>query len=201
MPTCEVTIANYVEGLRALGACSEAIEWAKSQASPAELWQICHRGDWMLWLCGKMAGEPGSDARGTLVLAACECARLALPHVPADEKRPLRAIETAERWARGKSDVTTTDVRAAACDAANAANVACDAAWAANAAAANVASDAAWAANAAAARAASAAASAAAWAAARGERAARAASEQILRQCAGIVRKHYPEPPELGARG
>ena len=37
------------------------------------------------------------------VLCACACARTALRHVPAGDLRPLRAIETAERWARGEA--------------------------------------------------------------------------------------------------
>lgn len=39
-------------------------------------------------------------------LGACE-------HVPAGEERPLRAIETAERWVRGEDGVTLADVRSA----------------------------------------------------------------------------------------
>ena len=53
--------------------------------------------------------------RETAALAACACARLALVHVPAGEGRPLAAIETTERWARGEA--TLDEVRTARGDA------------------------------------------------------------------------------------
>jgi len=46
------------------------------------------------------------------VLGACVCARWALRWVPVDEKRPLRAIETAEAWVR--KEATAEQARAAA---------------------------------------------------------------------------------------
>ena len=63
------------------------------------------------------------------MLTACECARLALVHIPAGEDRPRLAIETAEKWAHGDPAVTLTMVRAAAsaaaaADAADAADTA-----------------------------------------------------------------------------
>ena len=152
---------EYIARIRLLRACPEALRWCAQHASLAAAWAACERGDWMLWLLGKLAGPPKSDSRKALVLAACECARLALPCVSADEERPLKAIETAESWARGEASMD--DLRAAA-DAAD------DAAYAADAAA-----DAAY------------AAAYAAYARAR-----------TLTQCADIVRKHYPAPPELG---
>jgi len=39
------------------------------------------------------------------VFLACKVAREALPHVPRDEQRPLRAIEAAERWVFGEATV------------------------------------------------------------------------------------------------
>ena len=65
--------------LAAIGACSEAVTWARKYRLPLAAWRACKRGDWMLWAVGKLAGPPGSDSRRPLVLAACECARLALP--------------------------------------------------------------------------------------------------------------------------
>jgi hypothetical protein len=146
-----------VEKLASLHACSEAIEWVEAfKGTPVQAWKACERGDWMLWLCGKYAGEPWSDARKPLVLAACECARLALKYVPEDEKRPLVAIETAEKWTKGEA--TKEEMKTA---------------------------------NAAAAYAASYAAEAAAYTASYAH-----AKKKILNQCAGIVRKYYPEPPK-----
>ena len=125
----------------------------------------------MLWLLGGWCVTL-SD-RKLLVLAACACARLALPHVLAGELRPLHAIETAEHWARDENGVTLEDVRKAR----NAANATYDAAYAAAHAAHAYAADAhaAYAANAA---------------------DAAAARSKTLAQCADIVRQYYPKPPE-----
>lgn len=159
--------------LRSLGACSEARKWAADYKTAADAWQNCRRGDWMLWLLGKVSGGPGSDARRRLVLAACECARLSLHHAPDGEDRPRRAIEVVEAWARGEDGVTLRDVM-----------VACEAAVAAGAYATNAvyAAHVAYAAN-------TTAAAYAAYATAAAN-AAYAATEAIA-QCADIVRRHY----------
>jgi hypothetical protein len=116
--------------LRRLGACREAREWAKGK-SLAEVYEALHRADWWLWL----AALVGVD-RKRVVLAACACARTALKYVPDGETRPIAAIETAEKWARGEAGVTLNDVREAAraSRAAYAAAAAYDAAAAAYAA-------------------------------------------------------------------
>jgi len=104
---------EYLEWLRKLRACPEAIEWAAQYKNPAEAWEKCSRGDWMLWLLGRLSGQAESESRKRLVLAACACVRLALNRVPKGEKRPRKAIVTAERWAKGEG-VTLRDVRHAA---------------------------------------------------------------------------------------
>ena len=78
--------------LEKLDACEEAIEWAGDK-SPKKVWDTCERGDWMLWLACRLDVD-----RKLLVKAACACARQALVRVPAGEKRPRIAIETAEQW-------------------------------------------------------------------------------------------------------
>ena len=94
------TTSNWTDDLWRLGACGDAVAWAAGFPDLGAAWAACERGDWMLWLAGRVSDKPMSDARRPLVLAACECARLALPHVRAGDDRPLRAIEMAERWAR-----------------------------------------------------------------------------------------------------
>jgi hypothetical protein len=131
---------HWSNSLIRLGACKEAVAWARQHRSLAAAWEVCKRGDWMLWLAGRCSGEPLSDGRRKLVLATCECARLPLPHVPAGEDRPRLAIEAAEAWARGTGSVeamryaSSAAAYAAAAAAANAAAAA--AAANANAAAA-----------------------------------------------------------------
>lgn len=79
-----------------LGACSGAREFAAMHPDLETAWLECERGDWLLWFAARRGVN-----RKTLVLAACECARLALPH--AKDKRVLACIETAEKWAQGEA--------------------------------------------------------------------------------------------------
>ena len=130
---------KIMDGLKALGACPEALRWAEKQKGPGLAWKSCARGDWMLWLLGRKACPAWSDSRKPLVLAACECARLALPYTK--DPRVLKCIETAEAWTRGEA--TVEEARKAQ-----------DAAYA-------------------------------------------AARKMVLKQCADIVRKHYPKAPRL----
>ena len=121
-----------------------------------------------------------------------------MPHVPAGEKRPLLAIEAAEAWARGDPGITLQMVLDAAADAHAAYAYTHAAAYAADAAA--YAAAAAHAAYAAAYYAADAAAYAAADAHADTDANADDTRKQRLAQCADIVRKHYPHPPEQGGK-
>ena len=97
-----------------------------------EAWELCENARWML----HAAATVGVDRR-LVVLAACDCARTSLRHVPAGEARPLRAIETAEAWARGEA--TAEQARTAAYAAYDAAEAAAYAAEAAAEAAADAA--------------------------------------------------------------
>lgn len=177
---------NLATLLARLHACRAAQEWAAGK-TPEQAWNECPRGDWMLWLAGMLDID-----RKVLVRATCACARLALPHVPAGETRPLKALETAEAWTRGEA--TLEDVRAAEEAALEAAWTAWEAvdveAWTAAAAVA-------WAAACAVACAAAAAAAAAwgaAWGAAEAAAEAWAAEkrESALAECADLVRRHIP---------
>ena len=113
--------------LTALGACEEAIEWAGAYMSLRAAWDACERADWLLWY----AARRGVD-RKFIVLAACACARTALPYVQAGDDRPRIAIETTEAWTRG--DATLADVHAADAYASAASAAAYAAAYAAVAA-------------------------------------------------------------------
>ncbi len=126
---------KHIDYLKKLDACPEAIPWIAQFNTLQQAWNVCEHGDWMLWLLGKQSGEPESKSRKKLVLTACKCARLSLKYVSKNEKRPLMAIETAEKWAKGDDSVSLLDVRNAAyaayAGAANAANAAANAANAA----------------------------------------------------------------------
>ena len=137
---------KHTKYLKSLDACGEAVEWAKNYDTLQKAWDDCHRGDWMLWLLGAKVGKPGTRSRKKLVLTACKCARLSLRYVPEGEMRPLKAIETAENYARD-DDTTLDEVRTAAASAAaayassSAASSAAYAAYASSAAASKECAD------------------------------------------------------------
>ena len=121
---------TLTELLKSLYACEDAVVW-RGNRDLKTAWAECERGDWMLWLCGKMVGKQGWPTHQDVVIAACDCAELALPifekKYPKDQG-PRVAIETARKWALGEAAIG--QVRAAAAAYAYAAN----AVYAANAA-------------------------------------------------------------------
>jgi hypothetical protein len=200
-------MTTWYRKLEAVGACKEAVEWAKSQPSFAEAWETCERGDWMLWLAGIMIGVPGWPTHQQVVLAACDCAELSLKYVPEGKDRPMLAIETARKWTQGNASLG--EVRAAYAYAADAAAAAAYAAAYAAAAAAYAAANAAayaaygdavyaaYAADAAANAAADDAADDAADAAYAAAADAADARAKTSKECADIARKHLTVPGEL----
>jgi hypothetical protein len=68
-----------------------------------QMWTNCERGDWLLWFCTHMIGQPGWPTHQEIVLTSCQCARMALRHIKHPEKRPLQAIDAAEAWAHGQA--------------------------------------------------------------------------------------------------
>ena len=187
-----------------LGACGDAVRWARTQPSLDVAWATCPRGDWMLWLAARLL--PGdsavpdrrSPARVQLVRAALECARLAWSHVREDHHAVVAACyETTQQWCEGAASIAQVRTAAAAAYAAyaDAVSAAADAATYAAAYAAYATYAAAYAAYATyAASAAYAAADAAAAAAADADAA--SVGVATLARCADIVRQHYPTPPE-----
>ena len=118
----------FQELLKRLGACEEGRRYVGSRTLP-HFWQECDRGDWMLWLCAKMKGQPDWPTQQQIVLVACDCAELSLSifeeKYPKDS-RPREALASARSWANG--EINAKVLRAAA---------SCAAAWAADAAARN----------------------------------------------------------------
>jgi hypothetical protein len=51
----------------------------------------------------RLLGKNGWPTHQQVLLASCQCARLALKHVKSGQMRPLKAIETAEAWAHGEA--------------------------------------------------------------------------------------------------
>ena len=101
-----------------LNACNEAKEWAENK-SWEEIYNTCHRGDWLLWLFKKT----NPDDLQLLTLAKGHCANT-VRHLMKDE-RSITGVDVAIAFGEGKA--TREELSAAAADA----NAAADAAYAA----------------------------------------------------------------------
>ena len=154
--------STWYRKLQTLGACSEAVAWAKTQPSFAVAWKTCKRGDWMLWLLAKRGYK-----REQIVTMACDCAALALPYTK--DPRVSACLDVVRAWTRGEATIEkVNEARRNATDAAAHAYAAADAAADSAAYAAYAAADA--------------AANAAAY----------AARSKTLAQFADIVRREFP---------
>ena len=83
--------------LKKMRACDDAVKWADGKTMPKKAWEACERGDWLLWVAGRL----GVD-RKLVVLASVKCARLALKHWTKDESLKTN-LAVIERWSKGKA--------------------------------------------------------------------------------------------------
>lgn len=94
---------HWSRKLDPMGACDDAVVWARTQPSFAAAWKECQRGDYMLWLLGRLVVVPSILTHRRVVNAAASCARVVLPiwkkTYPNDD-RPRLAILAAEQWAQ-----------------------------------------------------------------------------------------------------
>jgi len=121
------------ELLMKLNACKDAREWAGDK-SWEEIYNTCHRGDWLLWLFKRT----NPDDLQPLTLAKGHCANT-VRHLMEDE-RSLKAVDAAIAFGEGKisgEELNTSAAAAAYAAASDAYAYAAYAAYAANAAAAS----------------------------------------------------------------
>lgn len=176
---------HWTNALVALDACDDAVAWARTQPDYATAWATCERGDWMLWVAGRLAAKPGTKSRKRLVAAALDCAKLAWPYVREHDRRVVRrCYRITARYLRGEA--TLAEVQDAADDA-----VSYAVSYAAYAASAAVSY---------ASAAVSYAAADVSYAAADAD-ANKGELARTLRRAANIVRRHYPTPPRLPKGG
>lgn len=190
---------NAVEVLHDLGACAgagDAIPWVLETAPLADLgrsgealWNMCERGDWLIWLVShkKVRGRL-LDSNQRLRLIACDCAESVLPRFESaypDDARPREAIAISRRYAVGNATLAKLAVAESAAE--SAARIAAKAAEPANApadalaaeCAAWAAVDAAWASDE--------TAPAATWAANDAARSVRGTADECVGAVAGVV--------------
>lgn len=99
---------QFSQHLNNLGACSEAIIWADGK-SWQEVYDTCHRGDWLLWLYRKSKVYDYQK----LTLAKGLCANT-VRHLMKDE-RSIKAVDAAIAF--GKGEISRDELDAAADDA------------------------------------------------------------------------------------
>ena len=97
------------ELLMKLNACKDAREWAGDK-SWEEIYNTCHRGDWLLWLFKRT----NPDDLQLLTLAKGHCAKT-VRHLMKDE-RSIKAVDAAIAFGEGK--ISRDELDAAAADAA-----------------------------------------------------------------------------------
>jgi hypothetical protein len=94
--------------LKKLNPCFNALRWADQFPTLADAWDACGRPNWMLWLLTRAKVVQPDDPRYRLF--ACWCVRntpLADGRTVWDlltDDRSRRAVECAERHARGEAD-------------------------------------------------------------------------------------------------
>jgi hypothetical protein len=86
------------EKLIELNACAEALEWAGDKTWE-EIYNTCHRGDWLLWLFAKT----NPDDFRLLTLAKAHCANT-VRHLMTDE-RSTNAVDVAIAFGEGRATI------------------------------------------------------------------------------------------------
>ncbi len=74
----------WIEPIRRMGACDDALVWLEDYASLADAWEKCDRGDWMLWLLRQLSDVNLVGLEGitlSMVRAAYATAYDAFAHV------------------------------------------------------------------------------------------------------------------------
>lgn len=116
---------HWTASLKRIGACSDAIAWAKGFKSAQAAWDACADPSWMMWAIGACDDSPAhSPSRRKIVGTACAFARLSLPNFEKqfpDDKRLHECLDLCERYAAGDEAITLEMLRRAAASAGRAA--------------------------------------------------------------------------------
>ena len=88
-----------------LDACDDARAWLTScpACTFADLWDACPRGDWLLWLAGRLPGMEVQVGRATAAVARLALATIPDEHPGADELREIVRVGAGVAEAGGKS--------------------------------------------------------------------------------------------------
>jgi hypothetical protein len=100
-----------ISKLKQMNACPQALTYLKRQGSYQKAWKRCDRGDWMLWLLGKVLDEENKTEFRKLTLAKARCAKLVADLT--NNKYSKKAIEVAEDFGLGEATREELDSAAA----------------------------------------------------------------------------------------
>jgi len=109
---------DFVKRIQKFTPCSSGEDWIVGSCgqNTYNLYRICNRGDWLLWLAVRLEID-----RKKIVEAACDCAEQTMKYVNDPQKRPQNAIRVARLWLLDKATLEEVKVAAAAAAAAYAA--------------------------------------------------------------------------------
>jgi hypothetical protein len=93
---------HWSHELRAMGACEEALKWARKQPSFAAAWRKCEKGDWMLWLVSRLCRQ-GNALHIACVRSAVAIADTVLHLVTSRKTYPDVALWLALFWCEDPS--------------------------------------------------------------------------------------------------
>lgn len=95
---------HWTNTLERLGACEDAVEWARAYQTPAEAWEACERPDWIAWLVMRVSGPFGSAShrRASKIIGRIAATFPALECERADSRR-LEALALVERYGNGEA--------------------------------------------------------------------------------------------------
>ncbi len=112
--TRQYTEPDLASVLKSLGACKGSVEWAQRYGTDRlRAWQECPRADWLLWLLGRLnQGGPWSDLRKPLV-ACCLDVAATVQHLWPQQHRASMAdaVAVLRRWTNGQA--TTAEAQQA----------------------------------------------------------------------------------------
>ena len=88
-----------------LDACDDARSWLAScpACTFADLWDACPRGDWLLWLAGRLPGLEAQVGRATAAVARLALTAIPDEHPGADELREIVRVGAEVTEVGGKS--------------------------------------------------------------------------------------------------
>lgn len=89
--------AGFVEKLKLLGACDEALEWVATQPDAETAWETCPRYEWMTWLLRALCFR-GCVKSHTMALVAVHCASKAASGIQEHEGCVHETLETVRKW-------------------------------------------------------------------------------------------------------